>query len=77
MDHTSKFNSLKKLKAALVTSKRNGIFDETGLNQDGNWVLSRSVPSSLNNSGHAPAIRSISNPSSPEQVTNDFNVIFF
>ncbi|KAL0279613.1 UNVERIFIED_CONTAM: hypothetical protein PYX00_001130 [Menopon gallinae] len=72
LDHTSKFNSLKKLKAALATSKRNGILDETGLNQDGNWVLSRSVPSSLNNSGHATAIRSISNPSSPDQDDEQF-----
>jgi len=35
---------------------------------DSNWLLSRSVPSSLNN-GHATLLRTTSGPSSPEHVS--------
>lgn len=69
MDPTFRLNSLQKLKVALGTSKRNEADEQTHFQND-NWVLSRSVPSSLNNS-HAAIARSVSNPSSPEQVRFD------
>ncbi|KAK6624708.1 hypothetical protein RUM44_011567 [Polyplax serrata] len=63
MDSSYKLNSLQKLKVALGTSKRNE--EDQNHYQSDNWVLSRSVPSSLNN--HVALARTMSNPSSPEQ----------
>lgn len=69
------------------TAERSSVNKENsaGLPLDGNWVLSRSVPNSLNN-GHNNLQRwtSTSSPSSPEQVKTLFsfscsieNVIFY
>uniref|UniRef100_A0A1B6BXV3 Uncharacterized protein n=1 Tax=Clastoptera arizonana TaxID=38151 RepID=A0A1B6BXV3_9HEMI len=63
------FHSLKKLKRSMsgALGRNSSPKESTSLPLDGNWVLSRSVPNSLNNGNTSLQRWSSSSPSSPDQ----------